>query len=69
MNKIDNQKLKRTRMKHGLTQADMAEILGISKVSYNLKENGKREFKQSEINGILDLFTELSYEEIFLSAS
>ena len=69
MNKINNKKLKAARAEHALTQADMAEILDISEVSYNLKETGKRDFKQSEINDILGLFDDLTYEEIFLSVS
>ena len=44
-----NQKLKSLRFDYGLTQDDMAKILGISRSTYNEKENGFSEFKQSEI--------------------
>lgn len=32
-----------------MTQGQMAKVLNISSVSYALKENGKREFKGSEL--------------------
>ena len=62
-------KLRGLRVAKGLTQEDMADILGISKQTYNQKEQGKSEFKTSEINIILDLFDDENYENIFLDAS
>ncbi|MCK8825545.1 helix-turn-helix transcriptional regulator [Fuchsiella alkaliacetigena] len=63
-----NRKLKATRKEHGVTQEDMAEVLGISTSSYCDKENGLSEFKQSEIDNILDLFS-VEYEKIFCKNS
>ena len=41
---------------HNMTQSDMANVLGISTMSYCRKENGEREFKLSEAKTIADLF-------------
>lgn len=62
-------KLRAIRAEHGLTQQDLADILGITKEGYRNKENGKTEFKQSEINDILDLFSSYNYDDIFLDCS
>lgn len=42
----------------GVSQADMAKKLGISLTSYNKKENGRREFTQSEMIEITKIFQE-----------
>lgn len=42
-------KIVKFRKKYGLTQAEIAHSLGISRVSYNMKENGKRQFKPIEM--------------------
>ena len=58
-------KLKAKRVELGLTQLDMANKMGITLSTYNLKEQGKREFLSSEIIKILDIF-KCAYEDIFL---
>lgn len=54
--------LKSQRVKKGLTQKKISEILDIDSTSYSKKENGIIEFKASEINLIRKIF-ELSPEE------
>lgn len=46
--------LKRTRLYKGFLQKDIAQNLGISQKSYNLKENGKREFNRNEMIAIVE---------------
>lgn len=41
--------LKQIREEKGYTQQQMADILGISRSAYTLKENGKRNFKINEL--------------------
>ena len=52
------------RNEKGLTQEKIAEMLGISKQNYNLKENGKLDFNLVEVKKIL-LILEDSYDNIF----
>lgn len=54
------------RNEYGYSQDEMAKMLGISKGNYFEKENGKKEFKTSDINKILSIFPEETYESIFL---
>ena len=42
----------------------MAELLGISKNNYNLKENGKLDFNLVEVKKILSILNS-TYDEIF----
>ncbi len=56
--------LKSLRAMQGLTQADMAVFLDISKNSYNRKEKGEREFTLVEAKKISDRFNKC-IEEIF----
>lgn len=58
-------KLRGKRVEKGLTQCELAKLLGISTNAYNLKETGKREFVMSEIDLLLKIF-ECKYEDIFL---
>lgn len=55
----------------GCTQEDLANILGISKQSYNQKELGKTRFSDEEKiiikNFINDYFPEVSYDILFFS--
>lgn len=60
-------KLRGKRVENGYSQRDMAKMLNLSTNAYNLKEIGKREFKMSEINLLLELLN-CNYEEIFLPA-
>lgn len=48
----------------GITQEKMAELLGISKGNYNLKENGKLDFNLVEVKKILNILN-ASYDAIF----
>lgn len=49
-------KLRALRAEHGLTQAKMAKIIGISEPTYCQKEIGKREFTLKECKIISDYF-------------
>ena len=60
-----NHKLKSLRVEKNLNQNQMAELLGIGVVAYNLKENGQREFKIEEIKKLIDYFG-VTFEDIFL---
>ena len=57
-------KLRGKRAEKGYSQYQLAQLLHISTNAYNLKEIGKREFKMSEINQLLELL-DCKYEEIF----
>ncbi len=57
-------KLRGKRVEKEMTQHELAKLLGISTNAYNLKEIGKREFKMSEINLLLELL-DCKYEDIF----
>lgn len=48
-------KLKGYRVMAGLTQKDMAEALGISKISYVQKENDKGTFNINEVKKIIEI--------------
>lgn len=54
-----------------LTQEEMSEKIGIASVSYSLKENGERKFKQVEMKKIMDIIREkypnATYEEVFFA--
>ena len=52
------------RNEKGITQQGMADLLGISKNNYNLKENGKLDFNLVEVKKILKILND-SYDNIF----
>ena len=52
------------RNEKGITQEKMAELIGISKNNYNLKENGKLDFNLVEVKKILGIL-DSTYEDIF----
>lgn len=54
------------RNEKGLTQEKMAELLGISKNNYYLKENGKLDFNLVEVKKILQIL-QCEYNDIFLN--
>ncbi len=54
------------RNEKGITQEKMAELIGISKNNYNLKENGKLDFNLSEVKKILNILSE-DYNNIFFT--
>jgi DNA-binding XRE family transcriptional regulator len=64
--KIPFARLKGLRAEQGLSMAAMAKIIGISEVSYLHKENGKTDFKSSEM-AIIKRFFKVSADEIFFS--
>ena len=55
--------LKSKRILFNMTQEDIAKKLSINLKSYNLKENGKREFTLDEAKKISNLF-ELNLTEV-----
>lgn len=57
-------KLVGKRNEKGITQEQMAEMIGISKNNYNLKENGKLDFNLVEVKKILEVL-ESNYNNIF----
>ena len=52
------------RNEKGITQQGMADLLGISKNNYNLKENGKLDFNLVEVKKILKILDD-TYDNIF----
>lgn len=50
------QELKSERVRHKMTQKEVADKIGVSEPSYWQKENGKKEFNRSEIQEIIKLF-------------
>ena len=63
---MDVNLLKSLRVRQGLKQKDVANILGINTNSYNSKENGKRKFTVEEALKLSKLF-KCSVEDIFLN--
>lgn len=62
--KIPFARLKGLRAERGLTMADIAKIIGISEGSYLAKENGRNDFKSSEMS-ILRKYFKTSADELF----
>lgn len=58
-------KLKGKRVEKGLTQPQIAKLLNMAVSTYNLKENGTREFSMSECIQIMKIL-ECTFEDIFL---
>ena len=58
------EKLVKIRKENGVNQSDLAKLLGISKNSYSLKEQGKTDFKISEMFKIANHFKK-SISDIF----
>lgn len=56
------------RKEAGLTQKDMAKMLGISESSYTNKERGDYQFKQDEMFMAADYF-DCRIDEIFLPSN
>lgn len=56
------------RNEKGFTQEKMANLLGISKNNYNLKERGKLDFNLMEVKKILEILNS-NYEDIFFEKS
>lgn len=49
---LNVQELKAARVRRGLNQIDVANMLNISLASYSCKENGKRAFLLNDIAGL-----------------
>lgn len=64
MKQKPNFRLKALRLLYGLKQSDIAKQLNISITTYNRKENGLRDFKESEIRRICEIFNKKP-DEIF----
>jgi len=65
-----NYNLRAARVKIDLTQADMAGMLGITRQTYQMKENGLYDFTTTEVNDMIRIFRDhghdYQYEDIFL---
>ena len=55
--------LKRTRMYKGYQQYEVADSIGLSRQTYNYKENGKSPFNAYEIVKIVS-FLSLNFDEV-----
>lgn len=68
---MKQEKLIKLRHALGFSQQELADVLGITKGAYSLKENGRRNFNQREIGLIFTKFNEvdtsLNMQDIFLS--
>lgn len=62
--KVPNAILKGLRAQRGLSQEAMAKVLGMSETSYVSKENGKRDWKSSEMF-MMRKFFKCSMDSIF----
>lgn len=55
----------------GISQTDMAKVIGLGLTSYNLKENGKSDFNQEQMVKLRDFFIKqgfnVSIEELFFN--
>ena len=60
-------KLKGIRVEHGLTQADIADLIGVTRQTYAEKENGNQPFKADELF-IISAYFDRPIEDIFLSS-
>lgn len=56
------------RAKHGITQAEMANMLGISPSTYSTRELGKTPFTVPEVQKIIELFG-AKFEDLFLPSN
>lgn len=65
--KVTNSKIVALRAEYGLSQAEMAAIIGVSEVSYLSRENGKIDFKVSEAKKIKEKLNLDSVEDIFFN--
>ncbi len=62
---MKNLKIKGKRNELGLTQTEMAKLLDIELCTYNLKEQGKRDFTIKEAIKMCKIFN-CKFEDIFL---
>lgn len=59
-------KLRGLRAEHGLTQADLADLIGVTRQTYSEKELGNQPFKADELF-IISAYFDKPIEDIFLS--
>lgn len=59
-------KLRGLRAEHGLTQADLARMIGVTRQTYSEKEIGNQPFKAEELF-IISAYFDKPIEDIFLS--
>lgn len=64
--KIPYARLKGLRAEKGLSQANLAKIIGISEGSYLAKENGTKDWKSSEMI-IIARYFKSSLDDLFLT--
>ena len=55
--------IKKLRKEKGLSQEDIAKVLGVSQACYSYKEVGKRKFNIEELKALKKIL-EVSYEEL-----
>ena len=58
-------KLKGKRVERGITQEEISKMLNMAISTYNLKENGTREFSMTECIEIMKIL-DCKFEDIFL---
>lgn len=58
-------KLKAKRVEQGITQTEIAKMLGVETCTYNAKELGKRSFNITELIKLLSIL-HCKFEDIFL---
>ncbi len=63
---MPNRNIKAERVRFGYNQEYVASKLNISKTTYNLKENGKREFTENEMRILSRLFGK-TLDELFFN--
>lgn len=61
---MPNKELKKARIDKNMTQVEIAKLAGMNVATYNRKENGVIEFKESEIKIIAELLG-VDVNEIF----
>lgn len=61
---MPNKELKKARIDKNMTQVEIAKLAGMNIATYNRKENGIREFNESEIKKIAEILG-VKIEEVF----
>ena len=61
---MPNKELKKARIDKNMTQLEIAKLAGMNIATYNRKENGIRQFNESEIKKIAEIL-EVNIEDVF----
>lgn len=61
---MPNKELKKARIDKEMTQLEISKLAGMNVATYNRKENGLLEFKESEIRKIAEIL-EMRVERLF----